>query len=132
MNEFKVNPYQKEIVVTYILAPILMLIETWRRWDNLFSMSYFDDVILVVLAGIAVYYLRQQKFIGQLLWLFAAGAFFMMINISFFWAVEEMHLPDASGISMAKVVAVKGLMYLIVLVMCWRAFQLLLTTKFRN
>lgn len=130
MSKTQTNPYQKEIIATYILAPILMLIETWRRWDNLFSMSYFDDVILVVLAGIAVYYLRQQKFIGQLLWLFAAGAYFMMINISFFWAVEEMHLPDASGISMVKVLAVKALMYLIVLGMCWRAFQLLLTTKF--
>ena len=132
MSKIKANPYQKEIIATYILAPILMLIETWRRWDNLFSMSYFDDVILVILAGIAVYYLRQQKFIGQLLWLFAAGAFFMLINISFFWAVEEMHLPDASGIAMVNVLAVKVLMYLIVLLMCWRAFQLLLRTKFET
>ena len=126
------NPYQKEIIATYVLAPLLMLIETWRRWDNLWSMSYFDDVILVLLAGIAVYYLRQQKFIGQLLWLFAAGAHFMMINISFFWAVEEIHLSDASGLSMTKVITVKFLMYLIVLLMCWRAFDLLLITKFKT
>jgi len=124
------NPYQKEIIATYILAPILMAIETWRRWDNLWSMSYFDDVILVVLAGIAVYFLRKQQFIGQLLWLFAAGACFMMINISFFWAIEEMNLPDASGLAMSKVIAVKALMYLIILLMTWRAFRLLLTTKF--
>lgn len=125
------NPYQKEIITTYILAPVLILIETWRRWDNLWSMSYFDDVILILLAGTAVYYLRQQKFIGQLLWLFAAGAYFMMINISFFWAVEEMHLPDASGLSMTKVITVKLLMYFLVLLMCWRAFRLLLTIKFK-
>jgi len=124
------NPYQKEIIATYILAPILMIIETWRRWDNLWSMNYFDDVILVILAGIAIYYLRKQQFIGQLLWLFAAGAFFMMINISFFWAIEEMNLPDASGLAKPKVIAVKALMYLIVLLMSYRAFRLLLTTKF--
>lgn len=62
MNKLKANPYHKEIIATYILAPILMLMETWRRWDNLLSMSYFDDVILVVLAGIAIYYLRKQQF----------------------------------------------------------------------
>ncbi len=53
MNKTKVNPYQNEIIATYILAPILV-----------------------------------------------------------------------------KVLTVKALMYLIVLGMCWRAFQLLLTTKF--
>lgn len=126
------NPYQKEIIATYILAPILMAIETWRRWDNLWSMSYFDDVILVVLAGIAVFFLSKKQFLGQLLWLFAAGAYFMMINISFFWAIEEMNLPDASGLAMTKVIAVKGLMYLIVLLMSYRAFRLLLTTKFKE
>lgn len=126
------NPYQKEIIATYILAPILMAIETWRRWDNLWSMSYFDDVILVVLAGIAVFFLRKKQFLGQLLWLFAAGAHFMMINISFFWAIEEMNLPDASGLAMTKVITVKGLMYLIILLMSYRAFRLLLTTKFKE
>ena len=54
----------------------------------------------------------------------------MMINISFFWAIEEMNLPDASGLAMSKVIAVKALMYLIILLMTWRAFRLLLTTKF--
>ncbi len=125
-----VNPYQKEIIATYILAPILMLIETWRRWDNLWSMSYFDDVILVILAGIAVSYLRKQQFIGQLLWLFAAGAFFMMINVSFFGSIERINLPDASGLATTIVIAVKALMYLIILLMSYRAFRLLLTTKF--
>lgn len=126
----KTNPYQKEIIATIILGPLLMIVETWRRWDNLLSMNYFDDVLLVVLASIAAYFLYHKQFIGQLLWLFAAGAFFMMINLSFFGAIEKMHLPDASGIAMSKVILIKAGMYAIILLMGWRAFRLLLNFRF--
>lgn len=76
----KNNPYKKEIIATFFLGPLLMILETWRRWDNLLSMSYFDDVILVVLASISTYFLYHQRFIGQLLWLFSTNS---LISITF-------------------------------------------------
>ena len=44
------NPYKKEIIAIVILGILLIILETWRRWGNLLSYAYLDDVILVSLA----------------------------------------------------------------------------------
>ncbi len=124
------NPYGKEIVGIFTLGPVLLVGETWRRWDNLLRYNYFDDVWLVLLAFVSAYYLLKRRFIGQLLWLFTCGAAFCMIYFSFFSSLEAINGTDPSGLEMFRVVLVKAGMYLIVLTMSFRSIKLVLGHRF--
>lgn len=61
------NPYKKEIVSIVTLGVLLLIVETWRRWGNLLSYAYLDDVILITLAFIAAFYLYKKTYFGYLL-----------------------------------------------------------------
>lgn len=124
------NPYHKEIIGTIILGPLLLILETWRRWGELLSYLYLDDVWLVVLAFVAIFYLKKKRYIGQLLWLFTCGCAFCMITGSFFFAVSKIGGLDASGFNTSQVVLVKGFMYVLVIVVSIRGFRLLLKHRF--
>ena len=120
------NPYKKEIIGIASLGPALLILETWRRWGNLLSYDYLDDVWLVGLSFIAAYYLKKKTYIGQLLWLFTCGCALSMITGSFFSQFKKIDEIDASGFDSTQVIAVKAVMYILVILMSIRAFRLLL------
>lgn len=129
-NSADKNPYRKEILGIIILGFLLLTIETWRRWDNLLSYAYWDDIILITLAFVAAFFLYKKTFLGQLFWLFTCGYALNMITescMSTWYRIEEI---DASGFSNHQVLWVKIGMYVLVVCLCVRAFKLLLKYRF--
>lgn len=126
----KDNPYQKEITGIVVLGALLLAVETWRRWDNLLSYAYFDDVILVTLAFVAAYFLYKKTYMGQLLWVFVCGYATCLIIGSFMTALTKINEIDASGFPTAQVIFVKVVMYTVVVFMSIRAFRLIRKYRF--
>ncbi|MEM1215322.1 MAG: hypothetical protein AAGJ82_06545 [Bacteroidota bacterium] len=112
------------------LGPSLLLLETWRRWGNLWSYAYFDDVLLVCLASITAFYLYRRTFTGQLLWLFTCGYATCLITDSVVATLTKKTLNDASGFPNTTVLGVKLAMYGLVILMTISAFRRLRKYRF--
>lgn len=125
------NPYKKEIIGIVTLGALLLVVETWRRWDNLLSYAYLDDVLLVILALVAANYLYKQSFTGQLLWIFSCGYALCLITGSLMSAWKRIDEVDASGFPTSLVILVKLGMYFLVVLMSIRAFRLVKLHRFK-
>ncbi len=128
----KNNPHKIEILCSLVLGPILIAIESWRRWGDLLTYAYFDDVLFVILAFIPVKFLNAQKHLGQLLWLITSGFAFCLIYFSFFGALSQLDQADPSRLNMSVVILVKSVFYIIVLMMCFRAIKLAVKHRFER
>ncbi|MEM8524627.1 MAG: hypothetical protein AAGG68_08280 [Bacteroidota bacterium] len=124
------HPYRKEIVGVITLGTILLFIETWRRWNDLWSYTYFEDVILVALGFVAAYYLWQRTYTGQLLWIFTCGYAMCSMTDSFVSALTRINEVDASGFPTTQVIVLKAVMYGLVILMTRRAFILMRKYQF--
>jgi len=124
------NSYKKEIIAIVILGILLIILETWRRWDNLLSYAYLDDVILVSLAFIAAFYLYKKTFFGQLFWLFTCGYGLCLIIGSFIHSWRRINDIDASGFPTSQVLVIKAGMFILIVFLGIRAFRLLMQNRF--
>jgi len=128
----KNNPYKQEIISIVILGVLLLILETWRRWGNLLSYAYLDDVILVILAFIAAFYLYKKTFFGQLFWLFTCGYGLCMITGSFMHSWGKINEIDASGFPVSQVLLIKAGMYVLIVFLGIRAFRFLMKHRFEE
>jgi len=126
------NPYKKEIIGIVILGILLLILETWRRWGNLLSYAYFDDVILVSLAFFAAFYLYKKTYFGQLFWLFTCGYGLCLITGSFFGSWKRFNELDASGFPSSQVLIIKAGMFALILFLGIRAFRLTMQHRFEE
>lgn len=126
------NPYKKEIIAIVILGFLLLIVETWRRWGNLTSYAYLDDVILIILAFIAAFYLYKETFFGQVFWLFTCGYGLCLITGSLVHSWRTISEIDASGFPTSQIFSIKIGMYLLIFLLSIRAFRLLMRYRFEN
>ena len=120
----KDNPYRFEIVAVMVLAPLVLSIETWRRWGELLSPHSLDDWVIFLLAGVAAVKLARRDAGAPLLWLFACGGGMLLISLSLWGSIYDYASGDPSGVPMPGVIAFKGTGVLLVGLASRRAFRL--------
>jgi hypothetical protein len=95
----------------------LIAVESWRRWHQLGDVAMWPRIFDDFLAGtflIAASRIAARDIGRGRIWLAAAwGAAAMMMYGSFFGQLAERGAPDASGLPVTVVLAVKAVMFAI-------------------
>lgn len=108
------NPYHYDIRIAFVVVPLLLAIETWRRWGNLLSPAALDDAIIGAFLLFTATRLQRRDPNAPSLWIFGCGgASFMMVLSTYgsFFALRE---QDPSGMPILVVLAFKiGLLVLV-------------------
>ena len=104
----KRNPYLPEIVGTFLLAPLVLGIETWRRWGELLSPAALDDFFVFVSAMFVARLLIRRDPCGPALWAFVCGGAWFLFCLSLWGSIYWREDGDPSGVPMAGVIAFKA------------------------
>ncbi len=106
------NPYRPEIAGTLVFAPLVLALETWRRWGELFSPNALDDWLIFVSALIVVRKLARRD----------AGAWFMFC-LSLWSSVYSYANGDPSGLPVPAVIAFKAVGFALISLASVRALR---------
>ena len=104
----KTNPYYYEIVGTLVFAPIVLALETWRRWGHVLSPAALDDWFVFVGALIVVRKLARRDIHAPALWLFVCGGAWFMFCLSLWSSIYNFAEGDPSGLPVPAVIAFKA------------------------
>ena len=118
------NPYRYEIVVTAILAPSILALETWRRWSELLSPRSLDDWLIFVSALIVARKLARGDAAAPRLWIFVCGGAWFIVSLSLWGSVYGRSVDDPSGFPMWAVITFKAVGFGLISVAAWRALWL--------
>jgi len=117
------NPYRYEIVGTAILAPLILAIETWRRWGELLAPYSIDDWLIFGSALIVAFKLARGDPSAPRLWIFVCGGAWFMMALSLWGAIYGRAAGDPSGFPMSVVIAFKAIAFGLISVAAWRAVR---------
>ena len=101
------NPYRNEIVGAFVLAAIVLPIETWRRWGELMSPAALDDTIVFVSAMFVATQLARKNPSAPVWWLFVCGGAWFLFALSVWGSIYAYDNGDPSGAPVPLVIAFK-------------------------
>ena len=116
----KDNPYRPEIFGTFVLAPLVLALETWRRWGELLSPAALDDWVIFVSAMIVAAKLARRDASAPVLWVFVCGGAWFLFLLSTWGSIYFFDQPDPSGVPVAGVIAFKAVGFTLISVASWR------------
>ncbi len=102
------NPYRPEIVGTFCIAPVVLGIETWRRWGELASPAALDDWLVFLAAMGVATQLARRRTSAPFLWVFVCGGAWFLFCLSLWGSIYSWDGGDPSGAPMPVVLAFKG------------------------
>ena len=108
------HPYKPEIVITFLLAPMILAIEAWRRWDELLSPVALDDALVFGAAMIVAWRLRHRETNAPIYWVFVCGGAWFLLALSLWGSIYAYDVPDPSGAPVPLVVAFKAVGFILV------------------
>ncbi len=117
------NPYRPEIVGTFVLGPLVLVLETWRRWGELLSPNALDDWVIFVSAMIVAAKLAQREPYAPTLWVFVCGGAWFLFLLSTWDSIYHFDKPDPSGVPVPGVIAFKAASFTLISVASWRALR---------
>ena len=101
------HPFRAEIIGTLVLAPLVIGLETWRRWGDLLSPAALDDALVFGAALIVVWRLARRDRGAPRLWLFVCGGAWFLFCLSLWGSVYGYSDGDPSGFPVWSVIAFK-------------------------
>lgn len=108
------QPYRNDIRIAFGVVPLLLAIETWRRWGDLLSPAALDDVIIGGFMLFAATRLARRDPGAPLLWVFGCGGAWFMMVLSTYGSLFAFREQDPSGMPILVVLAFKiGLLALV-------------------
>ena len=119
----KANPYRYEIVGTLVFAPIVLALETWRRWGELLSPWALDDWFVFVSALIVVRKLARRDTDAPAWWVFVCGGAWFMFCLSLWGSIYGYGEGDPSGVPVPAVLAFKATGVTLISLASWRALR---------
>ncbi len=119
----KTNPYQFEIAGTLAFAPLVLALETWRRWDELLSPAALDDGLIFVGALIVVRKLVRRDTDAPAWWAFVCGGAWFIFCLSLWGSIYWYERGDPSGLPVMAVIAFKALGVTLISLASWRALR---------
>ena len=124
LDPLRPNPYEPEIVGTFVLAPVVLGIETWRRWGELFSPWALDDFSIFAAAIYVALRLRRRDPKAPRLWVFVCGGAWFLMTLSLWGSIYAYDQADPSGAPVGLVIAFKAFGFALVSTAAWRALWL--------
>ncbi len=123
------QPYRYEIVGTFVFAPLVLALETWRRWGELLSPVALDDWVIFVSAMIVAVKLARRDPFAPTLWVFVCGGAWFLFLLSTWDSIYHFDEPDPSGVPIAGVIAFKAVGFALISVASWRALRRVRSAK---
>lgn len=117
------NPYRYEIAGTFVFSPIVLALETWRRWGELLSPWALDDWLVFVSALIVARKLSQRDPGAPAWWLFVCGGAWFMFCLSLWGSVYSYSEGDPSGVPVPAVIAFKAIGFALISLASRRALR---------
>ena len=117
------HPYGPEIVGTFVLAPLVLALETWRRWGELLSPAALDDWVIFVSAMIVAFKLARREPFAPTLWAFVCGGAWFLFLLSTWGSIYRFDEPDPSGVPVAGVIAFKAVGFTLISLASWRGLR---------
>ena len=121
--KFRSNPYRYEIVATAILVPLILALETWRRWAEILSPRSVDDWLIGLCALIVAGKLARGDAAAPRLWIFVCGGAWFIVSLSLWESIYSRSAGDPSGFSMWIVILFKTTMFGVISAATWRALR---------
>ena len=119
----KSNPYLPEIIGTFLFAPLVLAIETWRRWGELLSPYALDDWFVFVAAMLVARKLAWRDPFAPALWAFVCGGAWLLFCLSLWSSIYWHEQGDPSGVPMVGVIAFKAFGVALISLASWRALH---------
>lgn len=117
------NPYRPEIIGAFLMSAIVLPIETWRRWGELFSPWSLDDWLIFGSAMVVATQLARRRPTAPLWWVFVCGGAWFMFCLSTWGSIYAYDEADPSGAPVHLVVLFKATGLAIVSCATWRALR---------
>lgn len=117
------NPYRPEIAGTLVFAPLVLALETWRRWGELLSPNALDDWLIFVSALIVVRKLARRDAGAPAWWLFVCGGAWFMFCLSLWSSIYSYANGDPSGLPVPAVIAFKAVGFALISLASVRALR---------
>jgi len=106
-----------------LLAPLVLALETWRRWGELLSPAALDDWVILVGAMIVANKLARREPFAPILWVFVCGGAWFLFLLSTWGSIYFFKEPDPSGVPVAGVIAFKAVGFTLISVASWRGVR---------
>ncbi len=117
----KSNPYLPEIVGTFLFAPLVLGLETWRRWGDLLNPNALDDWVVFTAAMLVARKLKRRDPLAPVYWVFVCGGAWFLVFLSLWGSIYWHEKGDPSGIPVVGVIAFKALGFALISVASWRS-----------
>ena len=103
----KHHPYRYEIVGTFLFGPLVLALETWRRWGELLSPVALDDWVIFLSAMFVAGMLFRRDTAAPTLWVFVCGGAWFLFLLSTWASIYSFDEADPSGVPVPGVIAFK-------------------------
>ena len=118
------NPYFPEIVGTFLFAPLVLGLETWRRWGDWLNPAALDDWIIfgaaILVAGKLV---NRNDRLAPVLWVFVCGGAWFLFVLSLWGSIYSFKEGDPSGFPVSVVIIFKACGLALISAASWRAIH---------
>ena len=119
----KDHPYRIEIVGTFVFAPLVLALETWRRWGELASPAALDDWVVFVAAMLVAWKLARRDASAPAWWVFVCGGAWFMFLLSVWGSIHRFDEADPSGVPVSGVIAFKAVGFTLISLASWRGLR---------
>jgi len=119
----KTNPYRPEIIGTFLFAPLVLALETWRRWGELLGPAALDDWFVFVAAMIVAFKLARRDASAPVWWAFVCGGAWFLFCLSLWGSIYYFDRGDPSGVPVPGVIAFKAAGVALISMASWRAIR---------
>ncbi len=124
------QPYRNDIRTAFVVIPMLLTIEAWRRQEDLLSPAALDDALVGGFLLCVAYRLVRRHPTAPLLWVFGCGGAWFLMVLSTYGSLVAFREPDPSGMPIAVVLSFKAALLALVSVASVRALRLARTSPF--